>query len=97
MQPSDKPNDSERLDAMQTMIDQLYVISTRIDARIDGVVEILERILGEEEGPKLRGILVQHEYSRMDIFLLQVELAEPEVAQRMRHFFRTMMRREGKT
>lgn len=91
------PKSPDPIPKMQGCIDQLYVIATRIDARLEVLSEMFEDHLDEPESSRFVDLIRKNEFSRMEGFLVAVEILDcPETAKRMRAIFNHLMKMEGK-
>lgn len=77
------------------MLDQLYVIVTRLDGRITGIVDVMSEKMDEAQDAKLRDSIRDSEVANTERFISDVENQSPETAIRLQAIFDAMKQREG--
>lgn len=82
------------LDDIYDLLDQIYVIATRTDGRLAGLIIQIGKTMKAEQEFEFRKAIQEVELSRMNLFVQKVSEREPEVATHMHTMFAYMQETE---
>lgn len=77
------------------LLDQLFVIATRTDGRLSGIIAHLTKSMSADEQLEFRRQVQEVELNKMTVFLMHIGKREPEVAAYMQGMFERMKGRES--